>query len=157
MSIYPSFARIVRPNNTNAYSANTVVGGLFRLPSSGRASSGILLYGIQVFYNATAVMSSSFKLFLYNQAPPSNIANGSAFSITSDLAYPQICLTPDGINLSPSLITGGGQVIMIANDLNRIIPTRQADLWGYLVAIAGYTPAAALETIDIISVGLDTQ
>lgn len=157
MSIYPSFARITRPNITTAYSANAVVGGIFRLPNAGRASSGILLQNLSVFYNATAVMASTFKIFLYNQAPPSNIADRGAFSITSDLAFPQICLNPDGITLSPALITGGGQVIMTATDLNRVLPTKSADLFGYLVAIAGYTPAAGLETIDIISIALDTN
>lgn len=149
---YQATATVTRAANTTAYTANDVIGSALTLSSIGPTAGHIIITGIDIILNITAVPSGmgNFLLFLYDVTPPSALTDNAAFSLASgDRAS---CLTPNGISLgSPVLAPGGGSVVVQANNLNVQVKLASASttLFAYLVTVAGFTPANASETYSL--------
>ena len=145
-----SSSLIQRAANTTPYTANDVFGTAFELTNISTANGNILLTSIDIIFNITSLPSGmgAFTLFLYSITPPSAIADNGAFSLPSgDRAS---ILTPAGISLgSAVLATGGGSVVLEADNLNLQLKPTSTSLFGYLVSSGGFTPAANSETAII--------
>jgi hypothetical protein len=137
-----------RPVNTTAYTANDVVGtatgAAFAFNAIGPAGGHILLTTAKLEVDISSVPAgmTSFRLYLYTAAPPSNLADNAAWDLPAgdrtgfvgyvDLGSPadlgSTCYTQiDAINKHIKLADGS------------------ASLWGYLVTNGGFTPGANSE------------
>jgi hypothetical protein len=79
---------VTRPANVTAYSASDVVGGVITFAAVGKNAGSIIINGIELEYDITAVPSgmSTFRLHLYSATPPSALADNAAFALTADKA-----------------------------------------------------------------------
>jgi hypothetical protein len=148
---FASSATVQRAANTTAYTANDVFGASFEFANiAGAANQSIIITSIDIIFNITALPSGmgAFTLFLYSVTPPSAVVDNGAFSLPSgDRAS---CLTPGGIAIgSAALATGGGSVVLQADNLNLQFKPASTSLFGYLVTSASFTPAANSETATI--------
>ena len=160
---FRSAATITRAANTTTYIANDVYGGAFELTNIGIANQHVILTGVRVIFNLTALPSgmAGFLLYLYSVTPPSAIADNGAFSVPvgdrGDAASP-IILTPGGISLGNAVVAvGAGSVVAQVDNLAIQIPVgASASVFGYLVSQTGFTPVAASETavITALTVGV---
>lgn len=148
---YESTVTITRAANTTAYIANDVYGGVFQLTNIGASGGYVFLNYLGIIFNITALPSGmgAFAVYLYSGSPPSAIADNSPFSIPAgDTAS---ILNLNGIILTASLARGGGRVVAEALNINQLfkLATGQTSLWGYLVTLGAFTPAANSETATI--------
>jgi len=152
---YESTVTITRAANTTAYVANDVYGNsanaVFQLTNIGASGGYVFLNYLGIIFNITALPSGmgAFAVYLYSGSPPSAIADNSPFSIASgDTAS---ILNLNGIILTASLARGGGRVVAEALNINQLfkLATGQTSLWGYLVTLGAFTPAANSETATI--------
>ncbi len=140
-----------RGNNVTGYTAGDVYGDIIEFANiTSAADVQVILTSVDIIFNITALPSGmgSFTLFLYNVTPPSAIADNGAFSLPSgDRAS---ILTPAGIALgSAALATGGGSVVLQADNLNLQFKPTSTSLFGYLVTGSAFTPTAVSETATI--------
>lgn len=146
-----STATITRAANQTPYTANDVYGGVFQLQNIGSSGGFVFLSSIDIIFNITALPSGmgTFAVYLYSANPPSAITDNLPYSLSSgDRAS---IMTPNGFNLSASLARGGGSVVaetLNINQLFRLAPS-STSLWGYLVTLGAFTPAANSETATI--------
>jgi hypothetical protein len=146
-----STATITRAANTTAYTANDVYGGVFQLQNIGSSGGFVFISSIDIIFNITALPSGmgAFAVYLYSSTPPSAITDNLPYSLSSgDRAS---IMTLNGFNLSASLARGGGSVVaetLNINQLFRLAPS-STSLWGYLVTLGAFTPAANSETATI--------
>lgn len=152
---YESIVTITRAANTTAYTANDVYGNsanaAFQLTNIGPSGGYVFLNYLGIIFNITALPTGmgAFALYLYSATPPSAIADNGSFSIASgDRAS---ILNLNGIILTASLARGGGSVVAEALNINQPfkLATGQTSLWGYLVTLGGFAPAANSETATI--------
>lgn len=148
-----STATITRAANQTPYTANDVYGNIFELQNIGPSGGGgfVFISSIDIIFNITALPSgmSGFAVYLYSATPPSAITDNLPYSLSSgDRAS---IMTLNGFNLSASLARGGGSVVaetLNINQLFRLAPS-STSLWGYLVTLGAFTPAANSETATI--------
>lgn len=146
---YISTATITRAANTTAYAANDVYGSAFEIANIGASGGYIFLQNFDLMFNITAVPSgmSAFSLYLFSVSPPSAITDNLPYSL-SNADKPSI-ITKLGIDFAVSLARGGGTVVGERLELNREIKLANGStsLWGYLVTLSAFTPAANSETV----------
>ena len=136
---------ITRPANTTAYSAGDVVGGAITFATGLTSGQHAMITGADLQYQISAIPSgmTSFRLYLYDVTPPSAIADNAAWDFASAdrsafLGY---------IDLG-SLVDLGTTCFCQVDNVNKKIKLNgSANLFGYLVTAAGYTPAANSEVI----------
>lgn len=145
---FRSAAAISRPANVTAYTAGDVVGGALTFASAGPTASNVILTSCDLRYDVSAIPSgmAGFRLYLYTATPPSAYADNAAWDLPSgdrasfvgfiDLGSPAdlgstLFAQVDGVNKQVQLAAG------------------QTSLFGYLVTLAGYTPAANSETAQV--------
>lgn len=133
------------PTPAAAYAAGDVVGGRFEIPKIGRDGASIMVSKTDLELDISAVPSgmSSFRLHLYNAAPPSNYADNAPWGITAQdrpmyLGY---------LDLGSPLLMGVAPSTLFVkaaqdNEQFRMVST---SLFAYLVTSTGYTPAAGGE------------
>lgn len=148
---YLSTATITRAANTTAYTANDVYGTVFELANIGASGGFIFLASLDIIFNLTALPTGmgAFAVYLYSATPPSAITDNLPYSLSSgDRAS---IMTLNGFSLSASLARGGGSVVAEALNINQLfkLATGQTSLWGYLVTLGTFTPAANSETATI--------
>lgn len=155
---YRSVVSLTRTADTNAYTANDVLGAntssggaVLTLPTVGPSTGGTVLITTAKFeYDVSSIPSgmTSFRLYLYNASPASALADNAAWDLPSgdrtsylgyiDLGTPvdlgsTLFVETSGINLQVSIPSGGS-------------------LYGYLVTNGGYTPGSA----DVCKITLNT-
>lgn len=138
---------IQRPANTDIYLANKQYGETLQFSNFGPANGAVYLVNIRITLNIAALPPGmgGFLLFLYSAMPPSARVNNDPFSIPAgDRAS---CLTTVGIPLTAQLALGGGSVVLVANNVDRMFPVpATGTVFGCLVTTAAFTPAANSET-----------
>jgi hypothetical protein len=148
---WESVATITRAANTTAYTANDVYGSVFQLTNIGSSGGFIFLNSLDIVFNITSVPAGmiAFAIYLYSSSPPSAITDNNPFNIASGDRASIISL--NGFVLTSSLARGGGSVVAESVDINRLIKlaSGQTSLWGYLVTLNAFTPAANSETATI--------
>jgi hypothetical protein len=149
---YKSKTTITRPANTDAYIAGDVVGGAFLLKGL-PINSDLLITNTKFDVHVTGVPSgmTSFSLKLYNDTPPSALADNAAWDLPAGDRANYLTSIPLG---SPADI--GSTLTVEADQINKQIRSGSTGVWAYLVTTAGYTPASeAVKTLDVHAVDLD--
>lgn len=143
---YTSAATITRPANQTPYTANDVVGGAITFANIGPAvttgGQNLMITGIQLECDITAVPAGmvNMRLYLYTVTPPSALADNAAWDLPSGdrasfLGYVD-CGTPVDL---------GSTLYVETNNVNKLFLAASSSVFGYLVTIGGYTPAANSE------------
>ncbi|MFM6272694.1 MAG: hypothetical protein ACKPFA_40415, partial [Dolichospermum sp.] len=153
---YLSTATITRSANTTAYTANDVYGNgsggnAFELTNIGPSGGFVFLSSLDIIFNITALPSGmgAFAVYLFNAPPPSAITDNLPYSLSSgDRAS---IITLNGLILTTSLARGGGSVVAEISNINQLfkLATGSTSLWGYVVTLAAFTPAANSETATV--------
>lgn len=149
---YLSTATITRAANTTAYTANDVYGNVFELTNIGASGGYVFISSIDIIFNITALPSGmgAFAVYLYSSTPPSAITDNLPYSLSS--GDRTSIMTLNGFSLSASLARGGGgSVVAETLNINQLfkLATGSTSLWGYLVTLGAFTPAANSETATI--------
>jgi len=152
---YSNALTITRPANQTPYTAGDVVGGALTFTSMGSSAGRIMLTSSQLELDIAAIPTgmSSFILYLYNVTPPSAIADNAPWDLPSGDRASFL----GGFNLgSPADL--GSTCYVEQNIINKQIKLAGTSLFGYLVTVAGFTPAANSEvyvnTIHAVGLGL---
>jgi len=137
---------ITRPANTTAYTAGDVLGGALDLGVLGPSGAAVMITSVQLEADIAAIPSgqTTWSLHLYNVTPPSATADNGAWDLPSgDRAsyLGQITLT--------TLIDQGSTLYMESNGINKQVKLSGTHLFGYLVTVGGFTPAANSEVYKV--------
>lgn len=137
---------VTRPANVTAYSAGDVVGGVIQFAAVGKNAGSILINGVELEYDITALPSgmSTFRLHLYSATPPSALADNAAFALTADKAVYR-----GYIDLGSPILLGAAMVYCSVDGISKQRKLATTDLFGYLVTTGAYTPAANSEVLQI--------
>lgn len=145
---FSAIASVTRPNDTSAYTANDVIGAAtgstaaLAFVNIGRAGTEVMITTVQLEIDTNAVPSgmTSFRLYLYGVTPPSALGDNAAWDLPSGdrasfLGY---------VDLGTPVDLGSTLYVETANINKQITmpPSTTNVLFGYLVTIGGYTPAA---------------
>lgn len=143
---YVSSATITRTNDTNAYTANDVVGAATGSTAAvefvgvGPAGRDVMITGARLQIDAAAVISgeTSYRLYLYSAIPPSALGDNAAFDLPSGdrasfMGYVDLG-TPVDL---------GSTLYVETSFINKPVHPVGTSVFGYLVTIGAYTPTAS--------------
>lgn len=137
---------ITRPANTTAYTANDVLGGALDLGVLGSSAKAVQITSVQLEADITAVPTgqTSWVLYLYNVTPPSAIADNGAWDLPSGDRASFL-----GSIAIPAMADLGSTLYVESNGLAKQVLLSGTHLFGYLVTVGGFTPAANSEVYKI--------
>jgi len=149
---YSAAVTLTRTNDTNAYTANDVIGAAtgstaaLTFASMGPSGKEIVITSAALEIDITAVVSgmTSFRLYLYNVTPPSALGDNAAFDLPSGdrasyLGYVDLG-TPVDL---------GSTLYVESNGIQKQVKLSGTSLFGYLVTNGAWTPAAS--TVFVIT------
>ncbi len=133
-------ATITRQANTTPYDAGDVVGpALAKLTFAnvGKAGGSALINGVSLKLRTGTLPATAWRLHLYSVTPPSDLADAATFAVSSGDrdAYLGWIDIPAAVNL-------GSTCVINVNNIGMQVKLSSANLYGYLQAIAGYTPGS---------------
>ncbi len=149
---FAAIASFARPNDTSIYAAADVIGpattytgAMTFIPKRATNTkfwlpdSEVMITSASLEIDKTAIISgeTSYLLYLYNVAPPSVYADNAAW----DLAAGDRPSFLGAVNLGTP-VDIGSTVFVETNSINKQITLLSGELWGYLVTVGTYTPAA---------------
>lgn len=151
---FTSPVTITRPANTTAYTANDVLGGAITFTNAAPTSpqgNELIITSVELEADITAIPAgmTTFNLYLYNVTPPSAIADNAAFDIPSGDRASFI-----GKIVIGALVDEGSTLYIRADNINAHIKSANSSLFGYLVTVGGFTPAANSEVYKLTLHGL---
>lgn len=136
---------LTRTNDTNAYTANDVVGSATGSTAAltfalvGPSAANIRVLSAELEIDATAVISgeTSYRLYLYNVTPPSALGDNAAWDLPSGdrasyLGYIDLG-TPVDL----------GSTLYVQSEPGKDVKLAGTSLFGYLVTIGAYIPTAS--------------
>jgi len=134
---------VTRPNDTTAYTAGDVVGGVITFQNAALGGGGnIFVNFVSLLWNLNAIPSgmTTFRLHLYNVTPPSNLADNVAWDLPAGdraayLGYIDLG-APVDVGASLYVQTVGPSLTM------QQVSAISSSLYGYMVTGGGYTPGA---------------
>jgi hypothetical protein len=143
---YASSVTLTRTNDTNAYSAGDILGAATgstaalqfqNIAPVGTVDVMITSTTLEIDVNAVPSGMTSLTLHLYSVTPPSALGDNAAWDLPAG----------DRASYLGSLALGTpvdlGSTLYIAVDgINKQISLPGTDVFGYLVTVGGYTPAA---------------
>ena len=143
---YSAEVSVTRTNDTNVYAANDVIGAAtgstaaLTFASMGPSAGRIMITSAELEIDITAVISgmTSFRLHLYNVTPPSALGDNTAFDLPSGDRASYLGFIELGAPVDL------GSTLYVAQDaLNKQRTLAGTSLFGYLVTVGAYTPAAS--------------
>jgi hypothetical protein len=139
---YQAKPTVTRPANTTAYTAGDVVGGAIAFSGIGPFGGDILITSAALRINVAAIPAgmTSFRLHLYDATPPSALADNAPWDLPAGDRANYLGYIDLG---SPADV--GSTLYVQADQINRQIRLRTADLHGYLATNGGFTPAGNSE------------
>lgn len=145
---------ITRPANQTSYAAGDVVGGVLTFPNMGLNAGRIMITSASLECDIAAIPAgmTNFLLYLYGVTPPSALADNAPFDIPSG---DRAALLGGPINLG-SPVDIGSTLLVGSDALNKQLKLAGTSLFGYLVTVGGFTPAANSEVyvVTLHAVGL---
>lgn len=139
-------ASVTRTNDTNAYTANDVIGAAtgstaaLSFANVGRSGGDIMITSAEIEIDAAALISgeTSYNLYLYNVTPPSALGDNAAFDIPSG----------DRASFLGKLSLGtpvdeGSTLYLQTDGINKHVKLAGTGLFAYLVTVGAYTPTAS--------------
>ena len=157
---YTSSATFTRTADTNAYTAGDVIGSAtgstaaLTFANVGPTGGGeIIVTTAKLQIDIASIPSgmTGFLLYLYSVTPPSALGDNAAFDLPSgDRAS---FLQPVALGAPVDL---GSTLVVVTAQINQQISVASGgSLFGYLVTIGGYTPAASsVFSVQIKAVGV---
>lgn len=132
-------ASATRPNDTTAYAAGDVVGGLLQFSGLGMPGLPVLIQSASLEVDAAALIASeaNYTLHLFNAAPTA-ILDNAAFDlkVADRAAYLGSILLGTPAAFTSTLWIG-------VDNVGKLIKMGASrDLWGYLTTAGAYTPTA---------------
>lgn len=143
---YSAAVTLTRTADTNAYTANDVVGAAtgataaLTFASMGPSGGEIMITSVALEIDAAALIGSEaiYTLHLYSITPPSALGDNAAFDLPSGDRASYL----GAISLGTPVDLGA--TLYIASDsVNKQVKLAGTSLFGYLVTAAAYTPASA--------------
>ena len=130
------YGKVLKPSvsltvDTDAYTANDVIGGLLTFDVSGTSINGLML-NTAIFVDA-GDEGAALRLFLYDEVP-STFADDAAFAPTAADRLLERAVVTFGTYISVNSISS-----QIVPDINNLFSTDNGKIYGYLVA-NGSTP-----------------
>lgn len=155
---YAAAVSLTRTNDTNAYTANDVIGAAtgstaaLTFPSMGPSGGQIMITSAALEIDVNAIPSgmTSFRIYLYNVTPPSALGDNAAWDLPSGdrasyLGY---------VDLGTPVDLGSTLYVETYN-INKQLTLAGTSLFGYLVTAGAYTPSAsAVKVITLHSIAL---
>lgn len=143
---YDVSATITRPANTTAYTAGDVLGGAISIPAIGPSAGSIVITGVQLEADITAVPAgqTTWELYLYNVTPPSAVADNGAH----DLPAGDRASYLGKIDIA-TLVDLGSTLYVEANNINKQVKLSGTGLFAYLKTVGAFTPAANSEVYKL--------
>lgn len=149
---------LTRPNDTNNYVANDVLGfstgssAALEFANIGLSAGQIMLTTVELEIDVSSIPSgmTSFRLYLYSVTPPSALGDNAAWDLPSGdrasfLGY---------VDLG-SPVDLGSTLYVQTTQVNKHLKLAGTSLFGYLVTIGAYTPTAqAVKKITLHAVAL---
>jgi hypothetical protein len=142
---YSAAVSLTRTADTNAYTANDVVGpatgstAALTFSSMGVSGKEIIITSAALEIDANAVISgeTSYRLYLYNVTPPSALGDNAAWDLPSGdrvsfLGYVDLG-TPVDL---------GSTLYVETNNIGKQVKVSGTSLFGYLVTNGAYTPTS---------------
>ena len=142
-SDYTSAPTVTRPANTDAYIAGDVVGGLVTFTNFGpTGGGGVFITGASLMPYIASLPSgmTGFTFQLYNASPASPLSDNAPWVLAD--ADRTAYLGPVSIGTPTDL---GGTLYAEVNQVNKQILTAGTSIYGYIVTVGGFTPAANSE------------
>lgn len=136
---YSAIKAITRPDDTTAYAAGDVVGGVIEFGPLGAPRATVMVLSASLRIDASAVIASetSYTLHLYSATPPSALADNAAW----DLPAGDRSVYLGSIDLgTPADL--GSTLWVETHTIQKVMKLDGADVFGYLVTDAGHTPTA---------------
>jgi hypothetical protein len=139
---------ITRPNDTIAYTAGDVVGGVLiftgvELKSSQVTTADKDIYRVlsgSLMINRSGIPTGmgTFTLHLYSSTPPSAYADNAIWDLPSGDRSSYL-----GSITSDAVVSRGSTLIAKFKDSNEDILINRSSLWAYIVTDTAFTPAAS--------------
>jgi hypothetical protein len=132
--------------SATAYTGNDVLSGAITFTGAAAAAEEIIIEGITLMINRNAVQASegAYRLHLYNVTPPSALADNAPWDLPSGDRASYLGF----IDITVPIDVGSTTYVQILN-VNKRVKTAGANLFGYLLTIAGYTETADLHTVTL--------
>jgi hypothetical protein len=151
---YKSKSTLTRPADTTAYTAGDVVaGGAFKLKGMPGNKSDLMVTSVALAVHVASIPSgmTSFTLHLYDEDPPSAIADNAAWNLPAGDRANYLGSISMG---SPAAVGGTPATLYVGQDqVNKQIRSGDNGVWGYLVTAGGYTPtSAAVKTVEAYAI-----
>jgi hypothetical protein len=149
-------ASITRTNDTNAYTANDVVGAAtgstaaIEFTNMRPTAGQIRIVSSSLRIDAAAVIASetSYLLHMYSVTPPSALGDNAAFDIPSGDRASYLGFMSLG---TPADL--GSTLYVETNNIQKVVVLTGTSLFGYLVTVGAYTPTASrVHTIKLFAV-----
>lgn len=158
---FAASATITRPNDTAAYTANDVIGAAtgstaaLTFTGIGPSPKEVMITTVSLEIDISAIPSgmTSFILYLYSVTPPSALGDNAAWDLPAGDRASFLGSVPLG-----APVDLGSTLYVETTQLNKQVtmpPNNGGMLYGYLVTVGGYTPAASsVFKIVLHSIGL---
>lgn len=137
---------VTRPANTTPYTAGDVVGGAIDLGVLGPSGQVIEIVSARLELDISAIPTgmTSFILYLYSVTPPGAVADNGVFDLPSGDRASYLGAISLG---TPADL--GSTCYVEANDIHKQVKLAGTHLFGYLVTVGGFTPAANSEVYKV--------
>lgn len=153
---YSAAVTLTRTADTNAYTANDVIGAAtgstaaLTFSNMGPSGKEIIITSVQLEVDVASLPAgaANYRLYLYNVTPPSALGDNAAFDLPSGdrasyLGY---------VDLGTPVDLGSTLYVETAN-INKQVKLSGTSLFAYLVTIGAYTPtSAAVKVITLHAV-----
>jgi hypothetical protein len=132
-----------------AHGAADVIGAATEFKGLAQSnSSGVQIVSASLLVATGTLVTTVWRVYLYNVTPPSAIADNGVFDIpsgdrTSFLGYVDIA----------QLVDVGSTLYVQSDNLNKAIRTGGRSVFGYLVATSAITTEAVAHTVTLHTVG----
>jgi hypothetical protein len=143
---YSTAVTLTRTNDTNVYAANDVIGAAtgstaaLTFATMGPSAGLVTIKSVTFEVDITAVVSgmTSFNLQLYSITPPSALGDNAAWDLPSGDRASYL----GSVNLGTP-VDLGSTLFVETNALSKIVLLAGTSLFGYLVTVGTWTPAAS--------------
>lgn len=155
---YSSPVSLTRTADTNAYTANDILGAAtgstaaLTFANIGPSGGRIIITSVELEIDRSAIISgeTSYLLHLYNITPPSASGDNAAFDLPSGDRASYL----GSINLGVPVDLGSTLYIR-SDSINSQFKLATSSLFAYLVTVGGYTPqSATVHKITLHSIGV---
>lgn len=132
--------------SATAYTGNDILVGAQTFTGAAAAAEDIIIEGVTLMIARTAVQASegAYRLHLYSVTPPSALADNAPWDLPAGDRASYLGF----VDITVPIDVGSTTYVQILN-INKRVKTASANLFGYLVTIAGYTETADVHTITL--------